>query len=72
MEMAILVRSVDVIHSQDGQVTVIAKIPQGNSLAWLEPSLVNGLLRHIQGDGHGEKNTASKSVILDDAAKAHS
>lgn len=64
-----LVGSVDVVDGQDGQVAVITEIAQGDALAGLEAELVNGLLRQVQGDGHGEEDAIGETVLLDDAAR---
>ena len=39
-----LVRSVNIVYSDDGQVAVIAEIPKSDAGAWLDGQLVNGLL----------------------------
>lgn len=73
MEKAIrsnlLVGTVDVIDSQDGQVTVITEVAEGNARAGLELASVDGLLRGIEGDGHREQVAIGKSAVLADTKR---
>jgi hypothetical protein len=50
----LLVGLVDIVNGQNGQVTVIAVVDQGNALTGAQLQVVDGLLRDIEGDGHGE------------------
>lgn len=62
-----LVGPVDVVDGQDGQVAVVTEIAQGDALAALEAELINGLLRQVEGDGHGEESAIGETVLLYDA-----
>lgn len=63
----VLVRLVDIIDRQDGEVAVVAEIAQGDAGAGLEAEFGDGFFRHIEGDGHGEEEAGSEAVLLDDA-----
>lgn len=61
-----LVRTVDVINGQDGEIPVISEVAQGNTRAGLQGVLVDGLLGDIQGDGHGEEVSVGQTDIFAD------
>lgn len=63
----ILVRLVNIIDRQDGEIAVVAEIAQGDAGAGLEAEFGDGFLGHIEGDGHGEEEAGSETVLLDDA-----
>lgn len=65
-----LVGTVDVVDGQDGQVAIITEITQGNAGAGLELVLVDGLLVHVEGNGHGEDIAIGKATVLADTKKA--
>lgn len=62
----VLVRLVDIIHRQDGEVAVVAEIAQGDTGARLQAEFGDGFLGHIEGDGHGEEEARSEAVLLND------
>lgn len=66
-----LVRTVDILHVQDGQVPIISEVSKGNAGAGLDLGLVEDLLRHIESDGHGEDVAVGQTGILDDSSELH-
>jgi hypothetical protein len=62
-----LVWLVDIVDGNDRKVAVIAEVAEGESTARSDLEAVNGLLRNIEVDGHGEEVAICKSVVLDDA-----
>jgi hypothetical protein len=62
-----LVRLVDVVDGQDGEVAVITEVSQGDLLAGLQAKVVDLCLGHVQGDGHGEKDAILETVLLYDS-----
>ncbi len=64
-----LVRLVNVLDREDGQVAVVSEVAQGNAGARLEAELVDGFLPHIKGNGHAEEHAIGKAVVLDDTAE---
>lgn len=62
-----LVGAVDVLDGQNGQVGVVARVAEGQSGAGLDAKGVNLLLVDVESNGHAEKQTIGKTVILDDA-----
>lgn len=66
----ILVRPVDVLDSQDGEVAVVAQVAQGDLGAGLDAELVDLGLVDIQVDGHAEEDAIGKPVVGDDAAQS--
>ena len=65
----LLVRLVDIVDGEDGQVPVVAEIAQGHPHARLERELVDGLLRHVQSNGHAEEHAIGEAVVLDDPGR---
>jgi hypothetical protein len=62
-----LVRSVDVLDSQDSEVSVVTEVAEGNASTSLEAELVDISLVDIEVDGHGEESSISKTVVLNNA-----
>lgn len=62
-----LVRAVDVVNGQNGQVAVVTEVTQGDAGTGLELVLVDDLLANIEGDGHGENVAIGKTAVLADA-----
>ena len=60
----ILVRTVDVVNGQDSKVPVISEVAQGNARTGLEAVVVDGVLRDIEGDGHGEEVSIGQAFIF--------
>ena len=65
-----LVGAVDVVNGQDGQVTVITEVTQGDARTSLELVLGDGLLGGIEGNGHGEDVAIGKAVVLNDTRQS--
>lgn len=61
-----LVGTVDVVNCQDGQVTVITEVTQGNAGTGLELVVVDNLLANVEGDWHGEDVAIGKTAVLTD------
>ena len=62
-----LVRLVDILYGEDGQVAVVSEIAQRNARAGLEASFVDDRLRHVESDGHREEKAAGEAVLLYDS-----
>lgn len=60
----ILVRTVDVVNGQDSKVPVISEVAQDNARTGLEAVVVDGVLRDIEGDGHGEEVSIGQAFIF--------
>lgn len=63
---SLLVGSVDILDSQDGEVVVVARVAEGESGTGLNAQGIDLLLVDIEGDGHGEEEAIGETVILDD------
>ena len=63
--LLLLVGAVDVVNSNDGQVTVISEVTEGDAGTGLCLDFVNCLLEDIKTDGHGEKVAVDKTVVVD-------
>lgn len=63
-EVCILVRLVDIIDCDDGEVTVIPEVTESNPGAGLEGQLVNLLLRDVESDGDGEEDAVLQTDVL--------
>ena len=50
-----LVRFVDILHRDDGQITIIAKISKGDSGSRCDAQFLDALGRNVQADGHAEQ-----------------
>lgn len=64
-----LVGLVDILDGHDGEVAVVTEVAEDNASTGLHTDLVNGLLRDIEGDGHGEDIAVGKTLSLNDAAR---
>lgn len=62
----LLVRTVDIVNGQNGQVPVISEVTQGDTRTGLEVIIGDGLLGDIEGDGHGEEVSISQTDIFTD------
>ena len=67
--MCVLVRPVDIVDGDDGQVAVVAEIAQGDAGAGLEAHAVYRGLRHIERDGDTEEVAVGEAVLFDNAGK---
>lgn len=65
--LELLVRAVDILNCEDGQVAVVTEVAQSDAGTGLDTILVNGLLRQVEGYGHAEEGTVDQTVLLDDA-----
>jgi hypothetical protein len=63
----VLVRLVDIVDGDDGQVAVVAVIAESHTGAGLGAGLLDGGGRHIQADGHGKNIAVGQTLGLDDA-----
>jgi hypothetical protein len=63
----LLVRLVDVLNGENGKISVVTKISEGDSGAGLQLELVDGSLVNIEVDGHGEECAIGQTVVLDNA-----
>ena len=50
-----LVRLVYVVHGDDGEVSIVAEVPQRNTSTRLDLAILDILLRHVKADGHAEQ-----------------
>ena len=62
-----LVRLIYIVYGDDGQVAVIAEVPQGDASAEFDAELLDGVLVGIEADGHAEEVAICKSAVFDDA-----
>jgi hypothetical protein len=62
-----LVGPVDILDGQDGEGAVVTEIAQGDTSTGLDAEVVDGLLGHVQVDGHAEEVAVDETVVLDDA-----
>lgn len=67
-----LVRAVDIVNGQDGQIAIVSEVAQGDAGAGLELAFVDNGLGHIQGDGHGEEVAVSETDIFANAERRES
>jgi hypothetical protein len=62
--MCVLVRLVDVVDGDDGQITVVAEVAKRNASASLDANAVYRLLRHVERDGNTEERTVGEANIV--------
>jgi hypothetical protein len=62
-----LVRSVDILDSQDSKVSVVTEIAEGDASTSLDTKLVDLGLVNIEVDRHGEEGAISETVVLNNA-----
>jgi hypothetical protein len=62
-----LVRSVDILDSQDSKVSVVTEIAESDASTSLDTELVDLGLVNIEVDRHGEEGAVSETVVLNDA-----
>jgi hypothetical protein len=67
VEGRLLVGPVNVLDGQDGEGAVVTEIAQGDTSTGLDAEVVDGLLGHVQVDGHAEEVAVNETVVLDDA-----
>lgn len=65
----VLVRSVDILDSQDSKVSVVTEIAESDASTSLDTELVDLGLVNIEVDRHGEEGAISETVVLDNARK---
>lgn len=63
----LLVRTVDVVNGQNGQVAVVTEVAQSDTGTSLQLVVVDGLLADVESDGHREHVAVGKAAILADA-----
>jgi hypothetical protein len=61
-----LVRPVDIVDGQDSEVVVIARIAQGDASTGLDTKSVDLCLVDVEGNGHGEEDSAGEAVVGND------
>lgn len=62
-----LIGAVNIVNGQNGQVAVVTEIAQGNAGASLELVVVDDLLGHVEGNGHGEDIAIGQTAVLANA-----
>lgn len=67
----ILVGSVDILNSEDSEVSVVTEISEGDSGTGLDSKSLNVLLIDVEVDGHGEEVAIGKAVVLNNATKTN-
>jgi hypothetical protein len=65
----VLVRSVDILDSQDSKVSVVTEIAESDASTILDTELVDLGLVNIEVDRHGEEGAVSETVVLNDATR---
>lgn len=64
----ILIRFVDIIDRDYGQMAVITEVTKSNTLAGHNIGLIDLLLSDIEGNRHGEQCTICKTDVFDDTS----
>lgn len=59
-----LVRAVDIVNGEDGQIAIVSEVSQGDAGAGLELAFIDNGLGHVQGDGHGEEVAVGETDIF--------
>jgi len=67
LTLNLLVRFVDVVNSNDGQVTVITEIAKCDSCASLDPQSFDLSLGNIQSNGYGEECSIHEPKVLNNS-----
>lgn len=65
----LLVRLVDVVYGEDGEVAVVSEVTQGDAGTGLDLELVDGLLGQVERNRHAEEGAIGKTALLDDTAR---
>lgn len=63
----LLVRAIDILDGEDGQVAVISQIAESDLGTRLDAKVVNLLLVHVQRDRHTEEGAIGKAESLNNA-----
>lgn len=64
----ILIRSIDIVDRDNGQMAVITEVTKSNTLTRHNVGLIDLLLSDIEGNRHGEQCTVRKTDVLDDTS----
>lgn len=64
-----LVRLVNVLNGQNGQIAVVTEVTQSDPLAGSQTQVVDLSLGQVESDGHGEENAIFQAVLLDDSVR---
>lgn len=64
----LLIGLINILNGEDGEVSLIAEISEGDAGAGLDAQLVDGLLVDVQVDGHAEEGAVGEAVGLNNAA----
>jgi len=67
LTLNLLVRFVDVVNGNDGQVTVITEIAKCDSCAGLDPQFFDLSFGNIQSDGYGEERSIHETKVLNNS-----
>lgn len=59
-----LVRAVDIVNGEDGQIAIVSEVSRGDAGAGLELAFIDNGLGHVQGDGHGEEVAVGETDIF--------
>lgn len=62
-----LVRAIDIVNGQNGQIAIVPEIAKGNARARLDLSLGDKFLRNIQCDRHGEDVAIGETAVGDNS-----
>jgi len=65
-----LIGLVDVVNRENGEITVVTRVAQGDTRSSLEACLVNCFLGRIESDGHRKKVAIGETRFSDDTKKA--
>jgi hypothetical protein len=66
----VLVWLINVGHGENGKVPVVAGIAERDADTLLQSQLVDGGLRDVEGDGHGEEDAIGEAALLYHPAQA--
>lgn len=64
-----LIRLVDVVNCENGEIAVVTRVAQGDTRSSLESCLVDCFLGRIKSDGHREKVAIGEPRFGDDTKK---
>lgn len=63
-----LVRLVDIVDSQDGEVAIVAEVTESDASSWLDAEIFDSFFKRVEADGHTPKVAVCKAAVLDNAA----
>ena len=65
--MCLLVRLVNILYRDNGQISVITEIPKSDPGTNLDTDLLNVCLREVKGNGYREEVAICQAIVLNDA-----